>query len=300
MNLLLTGAYLYTQEQFNKLRKIGYHIDFIQYEDSQVLKPDKYDVVVCNDLFRNNDINRFSRLKFIQATSSGMERIPLSCAAERNIKVFNAGDTYSVPIAEFAIMRLLEIYKNSMFFYNNQKRGIWKKSRDLYEVSSKKIGILGFGKIGREIAKRLKAFGADIIAINRSRIQSGDVKYVPLEKIDTILPELDVVIVCIAATDQTNKIIDRKRLDSMKHSAVLINISRGEIVEEDAVIDALNHGKFLGCALDVFKREPLGSPGGYRKLCGIQETCLFRRMLRSSRKRYTKGFSMSCTRICRR
>lgn len=263
MELLLTGAYQYSQDQLQLLKDIGYNVDFLQRETDKVCEPDKYDAVVCNNLFLHNRIDEFKNLKIIQLTSAGTDRFPEDYAKAHGIKVYNAGDTYAAPIAEFAIMRLLEIYKNSMFFYDKQQEKVWEKNRNLYELNGKRVGIVGFGNIGKEIAVRLKSFGMSIIAINRSIVACDYIdKYVRLNDIYDVLSEIDVLFICIALTPETRDMIDKNAMQAMKNNAVIINVSRGGIIDEDAIRDYLNGGKFMGCALDVFRKEPLEKSGG--------------------------------------
>lgn len=300
MNLLLTGAYQYSEKQKKQLEGIGYRIDFLQWETDNVAEARKYDVVVCNNLFMNNDIDRFTNLKAIQLTSVGMDRLPVETIKKRGIRIYNAGSTYAVPIAEFAVMRLLEIYKNAMFFYENQQQGIWQKNRSLYELHGKKAGILGFGNIAKEVAARLQPFGIHVTAINRSEVESEDVdRYVPLRSLYEILSGIDVLFICIALTQETAMLIDRRALGLMKNEAVIINVSRGGIIDELALKDYMNEGKFMGCALDVFSEEPIKNSGG-GAIFGKYQDFLSPHIFHSYRTILGSGCLESCIGICRR
>lgn len=177
---------------------------------------------------------------------------------ENNIELYNAKNVYSIPMAEWVVLKILEIYKKSKVFFKNQENHIWKKERELFELANKKIGIIGFGDVGFEVSKRLKAFDANITAINRSEVKSKYVNnYIQLKDLDKILPKLDVIIITIASTPQTKELIDYKQLDLMKNDSVLINVARGELINQDELIKSLNNNKFLGVALDVFEEVPL-------------------------------------------
>src|SRR5690606_16220867 len=118
MKLLLTGAFKYSEEQLDSLKSLGYEILFIQ-DERVPLEVDVSDVdaVVCNGLFLYNDIKKFKNLKFIQLTSAGLDRVPLDYIKDQGIKIFNARGVYSVPMAEWVVLKILEIYKKSRKFY---------------------------------------------------------------------------------------------------------------------------------------------------------------------------------------
>ncbi|TYQ15977.1 UNVERIFIED_CONTAM: phosphoglycerate dehydrogenase-like enzyme [Acetivibrio alkalicellulosi] len=266
--LLLTGAFNYTKDQIDELVNLGYEIIFVQDErvclDFDVCD---IDVVVCNSLFLYNDIREFKKLKIIQLTSAGLERVPLDYIYDHKIQIFNAKDVYSIPMAEWIVLKILEIYKRSMFFYKNQEKQKWLKNRDLIELTDKKALILGFGNVGSEVAKRLKAFGVYTIGVDIRMVESDYLdKSFLISDIDKILEICDIVILTLPITNETRHIINKDKLEMMKDNAVIVNVSRGDLIDERALIEVLNNGKFLGVALDVFKEEPLGeSPLWYFK-----------------------------------
>lgn len=259
MKLLLTGAFNYTQNQLNRLADIGYEIVFVQ--DERILLDfdvSDIDAIVCNSLFMYNDIARFKSLKVIQLTSSGTERIPIEYIRKNEICLFNAKGVYSIPMAEWAILKILEIYKQSRYFYNNQTNHKWNKNRELLELTGKTTAIIGFGSVGSEIAKRLRAFDTKIIGVGRREIESNFIDmYINLRDIDSALENADIVVITLPLTNITRHLFDKQKLMKMKNDAVLINISRGEIIDENALIELINDDKFLGVALDVFENEPL-------------------------------------------
>lgn len=258
--LLLTGAFQYSQEQLNKLVNLGYEITFIQDERIPLdIDVSDIDAVVCNGLFLYNDISEFKSLKVIQLTSAGLERVPLDYTKENRIKVFNAKDVYSIPMAEWVVLKILEIYKKSKQFYKNQENHKWEKHRDLLELTDKTASIIGFGSVGIEVAKRLKAFGVNVIAISRRKIESEYVdEFIMIDDINEGLKKSHIVILTLPLTNETRDIINKDRISIMKGNSVIINVARGGLIDEAALIDAINHNKFLGVALDVFAEEPLG------------------------------------------
>ncbi|WP_172463479.1 NAD(P)-dependent oxidoreductase [Priestia endophytica] len=260
MKLLLTGAFKYSEEQLNKLKLLGYEIVFVQ-DERVPLQLDVSDImgVVCNGLFLSNDIKKFKKLKFIQLTSAGLDRVPLDYIKKKGIRLYTAKGVYSVPMAEWAVLKVLEIYKKSRQFYEAQRDHKWEKHRDLIELTDKTAAIIGFGSVGSEIAKRLKVFGVNIIGVGRRReIYSSLIdEYYLINELDIVLKKSDIVILTLPLTKDTTHLIDTKNISNMKDNGVVINISRGGVIDESALVEALKVDKFLGVALDVFVEEPL-------------------------------------------
>jgi len=258
--LLLTGAINYTESQLNQLLNLGYDIKFIQ-EERQNLNFDVSNInaIVCNNLFLYNNIERFTNLEFIQLTSSGLDRVPLNYIKRNNIHIFNAKKVYSVPMAEWVVLKILEIYKKSFFFYKNQINHEWKKNRELHELTGKNVCIVGFGNVGIEIAKRLKPFDVSISSINRKKTTSLYTdESLLITDLNYALGKADIIILTLPLTTKTEYIINEEKINYMKKGSVLINVARGKLIDECALINALNNDKFLGVALDVFEEEPLG------------------------------------------
>ena len=258
MNLLITGAWQNAKENIDSIEKMGHTVVFMQYEKDEL--PCDYlwvEGVICNGLFLSHPINKFENLKYIQLTSAGYDRVPMDYVKEHNIEIYNARGVYSIPMAEFAVSGVLQLYKNSKFFIKNQQNKIWEKDRNLIELYGKTVCIVGCGSVGTECAKRFKAFGCKIFGVDLVTIQ--DVNFddiIHLEKLDEILPKSDVVILTLPLTKDTYHIIDKKRLDNLKDGSVLVNIARGAIVDTEALITALEN-KLYGAVLDVFEDEPL-------------------------------------------
>lgn len=257
--VLLTGAYQYTDEQIREIEELGWQVTFIKNELAMLDIPvEEYDAVVCNGLFLHNDIASFKNLKMVQVTSAGLERLPMEYMEKHHILYYNANGVYSIPMAEWAVMSILEIYKNAYEFFRKQKKKKWEKDRTLLELTDKKVCIIGYGSVGQETAKRLSVFGTKITAVNRSPVNDTLIhRWVTLDQIDEVLPEADIVVLCIALTRETTRLFNEDRLMKMKAGSVLINISRGAVIDENALIRCLQENRFRGVALDVFEEEPL-------------------------------------------
>ena len=212
--------------------------------------------IIGNGIFLSHPIEKFVNLKYIQLTSAGFDRVPMDYVKERGIEIHNARGVYSVPMAEFAVAGVMELYKKMRFFYENQKEHNWEKHRGLIELFGKTVVIVGCGDVGIECAKRFRAFGCTVIGVNRT-VRKNEVfdRIVPLSDIDMVLRGADVVVLTVALTEETRHLMNAKRLKLLKGSAILVNIARGGIIATNALIDCLpNLG---GAVLDVFEEEPL-------------------------------------------
>jgi phosphoglycerate dehydrogenase-like enzyme len=267
MNLLLTGAFKYTKGQLDSIQDLGFDITFVQDERvslsevNQNINIAAIDAVVCNGLFLYNDITQFKSLKFIQLTSTGMDRVPLDYIRNHGIHIANARGVYSIPMAEWVVLKILEIYKNSRYFYKAQSERKWQKRRDLLELSGKTAAIIGLGNVGIEIAKRLSVFGVYIIGVDNRLLDPAENDLVNElsvpDEIDGVLNKSDIVIITLPLTDQTHHMMNKCRFEAMRDSSVLVNVSRGGVINEADLVEALQGNKFLGVALDVFEEEPL-------------------------------------------
>jgi phosphoglycerate dehydrogenase-like enzyme len=259
MKLLLTGAFKYTDEQIEYLKSLGNDIVYVQ-DERKKIDFDVSDIegVVCNGLFLYNDIRHFKKLKYIQLTSAGFDRVPIDYINEHEIKIYNARGVYSIPMAEFALCGVLQLIKQSRLFYKNQNNHIWEKSRTLGELSGKTVLIVGAGNIGSEVAKRFSAFDASVIGVD---ITDDDRKYFDkvelLDNLDEQLKIADIVILTLPLTDSTRGMFDKSKFDLMKKSSIFVNIARGPLVVESDLINSLKPGDISGAVLDVFGEEPL-------------------------------------------
>ena len=257
MKLLLTGAFNYSDENLKALSDLGMDITFLQFEKDEVINPQAYDAVVCNGLFLHNDIKKFTNLKHIQLTSAGFDRIDVKYCEEKGIKLFNARGVYSVPIAEWAILKILELYKKSRKFYENEKNHNWEKEREIFELFEKTAVIVGCGSIGTEIAKRLKVFGVEIVGVDIFKPNEIYDEYFDIKDINESLKKADIVISTDPLTEDTIELFSEEKFSLMKETAVFCNFSRGKVVNENDLIDALKNKEIYGAVLDVFETEPL-------------------------------------------
>ena len=257
MNMLITGAWNQASDYISEIEKQGHKVKFMQFEKDEL--PCLYEWVegvVCNGLFLNHEIEKFTNLKYIQLTSAGFDRVPMDYVKEHNIEIHNARGVYSIPMAEFAVASVLQLYKQMEHFRENQKKHVWNKHRSLLELYGKTVCILGCGSVGTECAKRFSAFGCKVVGVDLYlREDENYEEMYHLNDLNEVLPQADVLILTLPLTDETKHLMNRERFALLKTGAVLVNIARGAVVDTDALIENLD--KLGGAVLDVFEQEPL-------------------------------------------
>ena len=257
MSAIVTGALQATAEDLAALAALGLTVTVHPDERAAVENPEQYEIALCNNLFGFHDIDLFPNLKYIQLTAAGMDRVPLERIRQRGIELRNAAGVYSIPMAEFALWGVLELYKQGRFFAENQRLHRWEKHRSLRELSGKTVLIVGCGSVGSECARRFAAFGCKVLGVARTGRQQADFEAVfPMTELPRLLPEADILVLALALNDDTRHLFDEDKLARMKAGSILVNLSRGAILVEKALEKALD-GPLSGAVLDVFETEPL-------------------------------------------
>lgn len=204
---------------------------------------------------------RAPRLRMIEKWGIGVDRIDVEAVRRRNIPLAITAGSNAGPVAELAIALMLGVYRRLAQVDSALRRGQWLKAemRGLcYQLTGKTVGLLGFGNIGRTVARRLRGFEVRVIYFDSSRA-SADVEtalgaqWVPLAE---LLAESDILSLHAPFVPETAKIINAEAIAAMKTGAVLINTARGELVDEAALYDALVAGKLRGAGIDAFETEP--------------------------------------------
>ena len=259
MNLLVTGAWIGAQEHIPAIEAMGHRVVFQQWEtDPLPCDAAWVEGVVCNSLFLHHPIGTFPNLRYIQTISAGLDRVDVDYVSAHGIELHNARGVYSVPMAEFAVGGVLQLYKQAKTFFENQKSHTWEKHRDLRELCGKTVTVLGCGSVGTECARRFRAFGCRVLGVDLLVGKDGSYDEMhPLAELNRLLPETDVLVLTVPLTKDTRGMIDADRLARLKPSGILVNIARGPVVDEAALADALRAGVLSGAVLDVFETEPL-------------------------------------------
>lgn len=227
---------------------------------SDLSAANEVDVMIASPKLINKDtLDRMPKLAFIKLLTAGYDIIDLDDVKSRRIKMAYAKDVYSIQIAEDVFAKILYFNRHLGSYHEQSNRQEWKFIPSRHEIFGKTVGILGAGSIGREIAKRMKGFGARVIGYKKRWVSHHDYDgmYYGDEGLAYVLTNADYVIICLALNQDTYHLIQQKTLQMMKKDALLINIARGDIIDQKALADALNRDMIRGAALDVTSPEPL-------------------------------------------
>ena len=233
-------------------------------ENAIIQNINKLDILLSYHIPRDIFNQNISSLKWIQLGNAGVDNCMFKQVIKSKIIITNSRGINSVPVAEFVMSAILFFTKNITDCIEFQKNKIWTqweiaKRNDTLE--NKIIGIIGYGAIGKAIAKRAKSFNMKIYATKRLQKKtisnSTTDLLLPLKDIDYILKNSDYIVIACPLTPLTYQLINKKKINQCKPSAYIINISRGGIIDEEALCTALKNKKIKGAALDVFNKEPL-------------------------------------------
>lgn len=204
--------------------------------------------------------------RLIQQPSIGYQHIDLEATRRAGIPVANVGAANAIGVAEQAIMFMLCLLKRALYFHAKTARGEWGQE-DIFtlgmrELHGKAVGIVGMGHIGREVATRARAFGCRILYYDLKPLSPNEEEELGAEGmgLEELLCASDIVSLHVPLTPETRHLIDAERLALMKRDAYLLNLARGEVVDEEALASALGEGRLAGAGIDVFAREPV-DPG---------------------------------------
>ncbi|MBD8048893.1 D-2-hydroxyacid dehydrogenase [Clostridium faecium] len=196
------------------------------------------------------------RLKLIIRGGVGVDNIDVTYAESKGIKVANTPNASSASVAELALAHIFAITRFVNISNVSMREGKWdKKKYKGTEINGKVLGLIGFGRIAKELAKRAKALGMKVIYTNRSGKVEGcsEFEYATLEE---LLPQVDYLSLHIPFSKDKGAVIGKAQFDMMKDGAYLINCARGGVVDEAALLEALNNGKIRAAGIDVFDEEP--------------------------------------------
>lgn len=218
------------------------------------------EVVLTNPVVPGDILARAPKLRWLQLTSAGADRLlDAPVVRDSNVTVTTASGIHAVPISEYVIGAIIAFAKGFPSAFRAQVEGRWSPYLP-EELEGKTVGVLGAGAIGSRVVELAGALGMRVLAIRRSvgaRQKSDRVEYLPPGELAYLLGESDYVVLAVPLTPDTHQMIGETELRSMKASAVIINIARGAVIDEAALVKALKEGWVAGAALDVFEQEPL-------------------------------------------
>jgi len=212
------------------------------------------------DLLRDV-VGQCPNLRWVHSRSVGLERTLFRELIESPVALTNGRGVFSSSLGEFALAAILYFAKDLRRMIRNQVAGKWEPF-DIVPISGQTVGIIGYGDIGRAVAARVRPMGMKVLAVKRHAPPSPgpdspvDQFYTSERRLD-MLPRCDYVVVSTPLTAETQAMIGEREFSAMKPNAVVINLGRGPVIEERALIQALANGRIKGAGLDVFDQEPL-------------------------------------------
>ena len=222
-------------------------------------------------------IKSLEKCRLVQLLAAGYDRMNLDLLAELEIPCANNGGANSWAVADQAVLLMLAIYKQLLASDNSTREGRWAEpitGQNTFEMADKKVGILGIGNIGRQVAKRVQGFDAkvqyfDLYPLDEITAEELNVTYVSL---DELFSTSDIISCHTPLTNDTKHIVNSNTLSLMKPTAILINTSRGPVVDEEALISALQSGVIAAAGLDVFEKEPVSPDNPLLKMDNVVAT----------------------------
>ena len=257
---------VYSNEPINKLEYVYKAI--LSNPLARKLSPDeliKYarnanGIIAGTELYTKEVLDELPNLKVISRLGVGMDNINQSAAKEKGVKIYKTQTTPALAVAELVLGLMLDLARKISHQNNLLKSGTWKKQMGnlLYR---KTLGIIGLGVIGKTLVKLVKGLNFNILAFDLFQdeqfAKDHCVNYCDL---DTLLSESDIISIHLNLTDETNQLMNAEQISKMKPESILINASRGEMINEEALYKALKEKKILGAGLDVFNKEPYSGP----------------------------------------
>ena len=217
-------------------------------------------LIVGIDPVTENVMNRAARLKAISKYGAGLDNVDIGAANARGIRIDKAAGTNATSVAELAVGLFFSLARWIPLIASKNKAGGWERKRGI-ELKGKTVGIIGMGNIGKEVARMCFGLGMKIMAYDPYILPEDQALKdysIRLEGLPVIFGQADFISMHLPLTDETRDMVNRKTLAMMKKTAFLVNTSRGELIDEPALFDALETGEIAGAASDVFSKEPPG------------------------------------------
>ena len=225
-----------------------------------------YDVLVVRSRTKVTAqvIQAGSKLKVIARAGVGLDNIDLNAAKSKGITVLNSPEAPSVSVAELAFGLMLSAARSISIADASIKEGKWlKSSLTGFELRGKTLGVVGFGRIGKEVAKRAIAFEMRVLAYDVLASSLASAKEIGVEPVGTnrddfekLIRTSDIITIHVPVLPETNHMFGAKEFAMMKKNTIVINASRGEVIDESAMLNAINENRIGGAGLDVFEHEP--------------------------------------------
>lgn len=253
------------------LTKKGYEVLTVDNPDEATIlatAPDVAGIMMFVAPFPNQLYDKLPQLKVLARYGVGYDSIDVDYAATKGVWVTNTPGANAISVAENAVTDIMLLAKRSFEISTLMRQGQQKAAKQIFghELAGSTVGIIGYGHIGQAVAKMLSGLGVKTLIYNRTKRPTELGEYVDL---DTLLKQSDFVTLHIAATKQTEHLLGEREFGMMKPSASLINLARGSVVDEQALIRALNDHQIASAALDVFELEPLPADSPFYQMDNV-------------------------------
>jgi glycerate dehydrogenase len=218
-------------------------------------------IAICNKLpLRAPELSRLPQLKLIAVAATGVDNIDLDYCQQNEIAVCNARHYAGASLPEHVLLLMLALRRNLLAYVADVNAGEWQQARQfclldhpIHDLRGTTLGIIGYGFLGQAVGKLAQSVGMNLLIAERKGATSVRPERVPFKQ---VLEGSDVLTLHCPLTDETRNLINEKELQAMKHEALLINTARGGLVNERALLTALQKGEIAGAAFDVLSEEP--------------------------------------------
>ena len=264
MKIVFLDEYSVGGTDISPIKSLGDYTGYDVTHRNQILERARgAEVLIVNkSILDANTLAALPDLRLICIAATGMNNIDLEAAAALGIEVRNAVGYSTYSVAETTIGSAIALLREVVYYDEYFKSGryaaadyLFNYDRPTSQIRGKRWGIIGLGNIGREVSRLAEAFGCTVRYYSTSGVARDEV-YKSLE-LNDLLKSSDIVSIHCPLNDRTRNLIGKEELQSMKSSAIIINVARGGIIDEEALAEALDNGSIRGAALDVFSREPL-------------------------------------------
>ncbi|MFA6238835.1 MAG: phosphoglycerate dehydrogenase [Bacteriovorax sp.] len=276
--VMISAPYMHYEKEkiLGYLKEYDWEVDWIsvkeRLEEHELLKliPNYHGIICGDDRFSAAVYETAKRLKAVVKWGTGIDSIEVEEATKRGIRVFRTPNAFTVPVAETTLAYMLSFARNVIENDNILKSNGWSKPQG-FSMSEKTVGIIGFGMIGKAVALRLNAFGTKVIIHDLTKFETQELEKFNVTQVELnqLLEESDFITLHCDLNPQSFHLINSKAFKKMKKKPYIINTARGPIIEEAALIEALNSGSIKGAGLDVFEEEPLSLTSPLRKKTNV-------------------------------
>lgn len=254
----LISSISFTDEKIQEFQQLCPGVEIVQVKgftepdlEAEVILTYGWDV-------KKDTLDLFPNLRWIQSMSAGVDMLPLDTIAEKKIMLSNVQGAHQIQMSEHVIWSMLMVLRQGATFVHQQDKKSFSAKPKVDEMYGKTVCIVGAGTIGREIALKCSVFGMKVLGVSREGKQDkAFAQTYKVEDIDQALGQSDIAVIVLPLTAQTKGFINKDFINMMKDGAILINVARGPVADEEALIEALQNGKLKAAALDVFVKEPL-------------------------------------------